>query len=47
MKSHVRFSHSPSAQFGLQLKKKMIRIPFLRKLASKESSYGSRIPHRD
>jgi len=47
MKSHVRFSHSANGEFGLRMKKKMIRIPCLRKLASKESSYGARIPRRD
>jgi hypothetical protein len=46
MKSHLRFSHSTSVQFGVPLKKKTTRIPFLPKIASKGMLYGRRIPNR-
>jgi hypothetical protein len=35
MKAHLRFSHSTSPPFGVQLKKKTVQIPLLRKVASK------------
>jgi hypothetical protein len=46
MKGHLRFSHSTTAQFGVQLKKKTTRIPLLPKSVSKAISYGRRMQNR-